>query len=47
MTRPAAGPNIAKSWQRYCCQLPVVAEPYIRVSTPGYTTLVSLEVAQS
>ncbi|KYN30198.1 putative peptidase C1-like protein F26E4.3 [Trachymyrmex cornetzi] len=29
MTRLAAGPNIANSWQRYCCQLPVVTEPYI------------------
>jgi len=28
MTRPA-DPNIANSWQRYCCQLPAVTEPYI------------------
>lgn len=27
MTRLAAVPNIANSWQRYCCQLPAVTEP--------------------
>ena len=44
MTRLAAGPNIANSWQRYCCQLPVVTELYIPLE---HTWLCDIGVSRS